>query len=101
MTQQNAGASEEMSGTSEELAAQAEELQTSIAFFRVDRASSTPAVQPCRPAPVSRPVVKAAAAPLRKSDNSVNSQQARARGFALDMSMGGPDADDADFRESA
>ena len=26
---------------------------------------------------------------------------ARARGFALDMSMGGPDADDADFRESA
>ena len=101
VTQQNAGASEEMSGTSEELAAQAEELQTSIAFFRVDRASSTPAVQPRRPAPVSRPVVKAAAAPLRKSDNSVNGQQARARGFALDMSMGGPDADDADFRESA
>ncbi|CAK7254795.1 MULTISPECIES: methyl-accepting chemotaxis protein [unclassified Shinella] len=101
VTQQNAGASEEMSGTSEELAAQAEELQTSIAFFRVDRASSAPVVQQRRPAPVSRPVVKAAAAPLRKSDNSVNGQQARARGFALDMSMGGPDADDADFRESA
>jgi methyl-accepting chemotaxis protein len=102
VTQQNAGASEEMSGTSEELAAQAEELQTSIAFFRVDRASGAPLAQQRRPAPVaSRPVAKAPAAPLRKSDNSVNGQQARARGFALDMSMGGPDADDADFRESA
>jgi methyl-accepting chemotaxis protein len=102
VTQQNAGASEEMSGTSEELAAQAEELQTSIAFFRVDRASSAPMVAQRRPAPVSvRPVAKSAIAPVRKSDNSVNAQQARARGFALDMSMGGPDADDADFRESA
>jgi methyl-accepting chemotaxis protein len=102
VTQQNAGASEEMSGTSEELAAQAEELQTSIAFFRVDRASGAPLAQQRRPAPVaSRPAAKAPAAPLRKSDNSVNGQQARARGFALDMSMGGPDADDADFRESA
>ncbi|MET3776514.1 hypothetical protein ABID20_002089, partial [Rhizobium alvei] len=34
-------------------------------------------------------------------DNSVGAQQARARGFALDMSMGGPDSDDDDFRESA
>jgi methyl-accepting chemotaxis protein len=101
VTQQNAGASEEMSGTSEELAAQAEELQTSIAFFRVDRTSSAPAAAQRRPAPVTRPVAKAAAAPLRKSDNSISSQQARARGFALDMSMGGPDANDADFRESA
>ena len=102
VTQQNAGASEEMSGTSEELAAQAEELQTSIAFFRVDRASGMPASAQRRPAPVAaRPVAKPAAAPVRKSDNSVNAQQARARGFALDMSMGGPDADDADFKESA
>ena len=102
VTQQNAGASEEMSGTSEELAAQAEELQTSIAFFRVDRASTASTVAQRRPAPVAiRPVAKSVVAPVRKSDNSVNSQQARARGFALDMSMGGPDADDADFRESA
>ncbi len=102
VTQQNAGASEEMSGTSEELAAQAEELQTSIAFFRVDRAAGAPASAQRRPAPVTaRPTAKPAAAPARKSDNSVNAQQARARGFALDMSMGGPDADDADFRESA
>ncbi|MCR6497666.1 methyl-accepting chemotaxis protein [Shinella sp. CPCC 101442] len=102
VTQQNAGASEEMSGTSEELAAQAEELQTSIAFFRVDRAAGAPASAQRRPAPVAtRPAAKPAAAPFRKADNTVNAQQARARGFALDMSMGGPDADDADFRESA
>ncbi|MCQ4631798.1 MCP four helix bundle domain-containing protein [Shinella sp. CPCC 100929] len=101
VTQQNAGASEEMSGTSEELAAQAEELQTSIAFFRVDRASSAPSVAQRRPAPVTRAAAKPVMASVRKPDNSVNAQQARARGFALDMSMGGPDADDADFRESA
>ncbi|MGD9479845.1 methyl-accepting chemotaxis protein [Shinella sp. G-2] len=102
VTQQNAGASEEMSGTSEELAAQAEELQTSIAFFRVERATGMARPVQRHAAPVAaRPAAKPAAAPVRKSDNSVNAQQARARGFALDMSMGGPDADDADFRESA
>jgi methyl-accepting chemotaxis protein len=106
VTQQNSGASEEMSATSEELAAQAEELQSSIAFFKVDRAAAT-SISPARkpqPKPVaaSRPAAPSRAAPARKSaDNSVSAQQARAKGFALDMSMGGPDADDADFRESA
>lgn len=107
VTQQNSGASEEMSATSEELAAQAEELQSSIAFFKVDSAGSS-----ARPAQaVRRPVAKPAA-PVRAAakaqparhaytDNSISGQQARAKGFALDMSMGGPDADDADFRESA
>ena len=32
---------------------------------------------------------------------TVKAQQEAARGFALDLDMGGPDADDADFRESA
>jgi methyl-accepting chemotaxis protein len=93
--QQNAGASEEMSSTSEELAAQAEELQASIAFFRVDRNGESPrpaAVQPGRPAPSSA---------KQRLNHSVPAQQARVRGFALDMSMGGPDQDDDDFRESA
>ncbi|WLS10885.1 methyl-accepting chemotaxis protein (plasmid) [Shinella sumterensis] len=99
VTQQNAGASEEMSGTSEELAAQAEELQASIAFFRVDLSSSAQAAAQRRPAPVA--ARQPAAKPIRKADHSINAQQARARGFALDMSMGGPDADDDDFRESA
>ena len=102
VTQQNSSASEEMTATSEELAAQAEELQTSIAFFKVDRSSSAPTSAVMRrPAQVNRPVAKSAAAQPRKPDHSVNAQQARARGFALDMSMGGPDSDDADFRESA
>jgi methyl-accepting chemotaxis protein len=106
VTQQNAGASEEMSATSEELAAQAEELQASIAFFKVDGAGHA------APAPVRKaaPAKKAAepVRPIRKAPaqartpvNSVAAQQQRARGFALDMSMGGPDAEDSDFRESA
>ncbi|KGD98278.1 methyl-accepting chemotaxis protein [Rhizobium sp. YS-1r] len=103
VTQQNAGASEEMSSTSEELAAQAEELQASIAFFKVDRGGSQerspsagrmPAAQPN-----ARPATKSSAS--RAADHSVKAQQARAKGFALDMSVGGPDADDDDFRASA
>ena len=109
VTQQNAGASEEMSATSEELAAQAEELQASIAFFKVDTASSNRMqashnqamrVQPKAPA---RPAAKAqtAKAPTTRTGHSVASQQARVKGLMLDMSMGGPDEDDSDFKESA
>ena len=111
VTQQNAGASEEMSATSEELAAQAEELQASIAFFKVDTAGATRASVRKTATKTSAKVVKApAAATPRKPapaththshGNTVASQQARAKGFALDMSMGGPDAGDDDFRESA
>ncbi|KRB51715.1 chemotaxis protein [Rhizobium sp. Root708] len=105
VTQQNAGASEEMSATSEELAAQAEELQASIAFFKVDTAGAKvsarkPAKSTAKPAAT---VVRRA--PVASASNngrgSVAAQQARAKGFALDMSMGGPDAGDDDFRESA
>ncbi|MGV1757281.1 methyl-accepting chemotaxis protein [Rhizobium sp. A22-96] len=109
VTQQNAGASEEMSATSEELAAQAEELQASIAFFKVEQANAR-RVQPVH-APVhhaispakSKPIAKAAPvrAPAARPDNSLAAQQARLKGFSLDMSMGGPDADDSDFRQSA
>lgn len=102
VTQQNAGASEEMSATSEELAAQAEELQTSIAFFKVDNAGTqhySRAPVAAKPQPAAAPVAKMGFA--TKSDNSLKGQQSRLKGFALDMSMGGPDGDDADFRESA
>jgi methyl-accepting chemotaxis protein len=110
VTQQNAGASEEMSATSEELAAQAEELQASIAFFKVDTAGATRAGVRKTAAKTTAKVVKAPAAAPRKPapatqshnhGHTVASQQARAKGFALDMSMGGPDAGDDDFRESA
>ncbi|CDZ53780.1 methyl-accepting chemotaxis protein [Neorhizobium galegae] len=104
VTQQNAGASEEMSATSEELAAQAEELQASIAFFKVERATAKARTQPGTKAhapakPAAKQMSKFAAS--RPAEHSVKAQQSRAKGFALDLSMGGPDQDDDDFRESA
>lgn len=94
VTQQNANASEQISDTSEELAHQAEELQQSIAFFRLDdgngdnRASHRPAARSKR-APAPRAVRTArASAPAPKARNA---------GFALDLSHGGPDHEDADF----
>ncbi|WP_434711420.1 methyl-accepting chemotaxis protein [Rhizobium sp. YTUHZ045] len=103
VTQQNAGASEEMSATSEELASQAEELQASIAFFKVDAASSrqsrTPAARMTVRSPASVAGRKLGA--RTPAANSVAGQQARAKGFALDLSMGGPDDGDTEFKESA
>jgi methyl-accepting chemotaxis protein len=106
VTQQNAGASEEMSATSEELAAQAEELQASIAFFKVNNARSDKMQafrgQPAKARPKSNiPARPAAKAPTFKVGQTVASQQARVKGLMLDMSMGGPDSDDSDFKESA
>ncbi|MET3663982.1 methyl-accepting chemotaxis protein [Caulobacter sp. 1776] len=101
VTQQNASASEQMSATSEELAAQAEELQTSIAYFR----TSANGHAPRRPT-ASTGAKRASATMTRKPATTkprqtVAAQQARAGGFALDLTNGGPDADDADFREYA
>ena len=107
VTQQNAGASEEMSATSEELAAQAEELQASIAFFKVDTAGARKASSkrrrqslPPRPSKLrfARRRRKFRTSPV--ASPSPPSRHAP-RSFALDMSMGGPDACDDDFRESA
>ena len=97
VTQQNASASEQITSTSEELAGQAEELQQSIAFFRVDNAGHAAMRRPA----VRKPT-KAKAMPAAKSKaNSVADQQARARGFALDLMQGGPDGDDAAFGRAA
>ncbi|PTS81731.1 MULTISPECIES: HAMP domain-containing methyl-accepting chemotaxis protein [unclassified Caulobacter] len=101
VTQQNASASEQMSATSEELAAQAEELQTSIAYFRLD---GDAAPSRSRPAPVVKlaPRAPAKAAAGRKPagrPRAVAAQQARAHGFALDLSQGGPDPSDSEFTE--
>ena len=103
VTQQNASASEQMSATSEELAAQAEELQTSIAYFRLSngghgarKAAAAPVVR--LPARAAKPAA-VSKAPARKAPRAVAAQQARAQGFALDLSQGGPDADDREFTE--
>ncbi|TAX40880.1 methyl-accepting chemotaxis protein [Rhizobium leguminosarum] len=109
VTQQNAGASEQMSATSEELASQAEELQTSIAFFKVDTAGSARSGAHKAQPKASTKVLKAPAdgrkpgpqAYSQGRGQTVSAQQQRLKGFALDMSMGGPDASDDDFRESA
>ncbi|MBX5175508.1 HAMP domain-containing protein [Rhizobium lentis] len=107
VTQQNAGASEQMSATSEELASQAEELQTSIAFFKVDTTGSARPGAQKTPENGSAKVIKAPArkpasqAQSQRRGQTVSAQQQRLKGFALDMSMGGPDASDDDFRESA
>jgi methyl-accepting chemotaxis protein len=103
VTQQNASASEQMSATSEELAAQAEELQTSIAYFRTSTNGSAPRRPAARPAVAAkRPAAPAARKPAAAAPRqTVAAQQARAGGFALDLTSGGPDADDADFRDYA
>ncbi len=112
VTQQNAGASEEISATSEELAAQAEELQASISYFRVDahaRAGGQGTAPAARPKPVAAKPAKAAKSatkagkPARKAarPGSIGDQQARLKGFAIDMSAGAADDDDADFGQAA
>ncbi|MBA9033526.1 methyl-accepting chemotaxis protein [Rhizobium leguminosarum] len=103
VTQQNAGASEQMSATSEELATQAEELQASIAFFKVDTASNRQSRTPAAKVTVrsSAPAAGRKPSTRKPAANSVAGQQARAKGFALDLSMGGPDDGDAEFKESA
>jgi len=101
VTQQNAGASEQISTTSEELAAQAEELQASIAYFRTSDSGSRRAAAPAairKPVPLAR---KAAAPARNPRALSVADQQARVRGFALDLSTGGPDSEDAAFSTHA
>jgi len=112
VTQQNASASEEMSATSEELSSQAEELQAAISYFKVDRATqgrpgaSGGLIKAAGRAAAKRP----ASASMRKmtkpvvttrvgaKPKSVAGQQARVNGFALDLTLGGPDEHDADFK---
>ena len=103
VTQQNAGASEQMSATSEELASQAEELQASIAFFKIDTAGDRQSRTPAARVTVrsSAPTAGRKLGVRKSAANSVAGQQARAKGFALDLSMGGPDDGDAEFKESA
>ncbi|MCW1427777.1 methyl-accepting chemotaxis protein [Novosphingobium sp. JCM 18896] len=95
VTQQNAAASEQISSTSTELAGRAEELQTSIAFFKTGEGTRKVV---SRRVPAGKPKSAARVAPKGAvKPNSVLDQQARARGFSLDLSSGGPDADDMDF----
>jgi methyl-accepting chemotaxis protein len=102
--QQNASASEQVSSTSEELASQAEQLQSTIAYFRIDRAKDKPAVV----APIDRAVgqLRAKAASMAAADRGTKKPTAKpARalkaagggGFAFAMDDGEDDRD-ADFQ---
>ncbi|SOC82228.1 methyl-accepting chemotaxis protein [Ensifer adhaerens] len=101
VTQQNAGASEEMSATSEELAAQAEELQASIAFFKVDTAGQSRQVNAVHHLQATAGKMAAPAVKRPAQKTAAPKANGRSKGFAIDMSMGGPDGDDDDFRQSA
>jgi methyl-accepting chemotaxis protein len=114
VTQQNASASEQMTATSDALSSQAEELQASIAYFRIDmmsaghtdahapvprsatapmaRAPSRPPLRAAMPKPAAKAVgikTKLVAAPKLRG---------KVHGVALDLAMGGPDEEDAQFK---
>ena len=109
VTQQNASASDQISSTSEELASQADEMQQAIAFFSLapghaggqsaSRAAN-PAPRRTKPAGHSSPV-SGRSAPPTGARNAVAEQQKRAAGFALNLTEGGADLDDADFGRAA
>ena len=101
VTQQNAGASEEMSATSEELAAQAEELQASISFFRVDNSVRKEPDNAAKLRATAARMAEASKQPAAAASRKAAPVSAGKKGFSLDLSMGGPDSDDADFREIA
>jgi methyl-accepting chemotaxis protein len=107
VTQQNASASEEMSATSEELAAQAEELQTSISYFRTDVASGGHAqakpghISPRKPASSVAHIATKSAKKAVPNKAGVAEQQARVKGFALEMSREHRDSDEDGFKEYA
>ena len=104
VTQQNASASEQMSATSEELAAQAEQLQSSIAYFRIEAttrktgAPHQPVAEPRRPAP---PIIKVGRAtkplPAGSALRRNGQDKAKTGGFALNLTSGGADQQDAEF----
>ena len=71
-------------------------MQRTIAYFRVGTEQAMAAPAAPRPAPTF------AAAPLARPVGATPAQQqARARGFALDLTQGGGDRHDAGFGRAA
>ncbi|MGE8133335.1 methyl-accepting chemotaxis protein [Novosphingobium subterraneum] len=104
VTQINASASDQISSTSEELASQAEELQSAISFFRIGNSYAEPrqSTQSRRQAsPPRKTGVTPCVATKPVKRNSVAEQKERLAGFALNLTDGGADADDADFGRAA
>ncbi|MEI5687862.1 methyl-accepting chemotaxis protein [Sphingomonas kyungheensis] len=101
VTQQNAAAAEQISATAATLADQAEELQQGIAFFRcADTPVAAPPVRVAtrHPATAKRPAIKGTtSARLLTPRPGPLADRSRLRGYALDLSAGTGDADDAGF----
>jgi methyl-accepting chemotaxis protein len=101
VTRQNAAASEQMSATSVELASQSEELQSSISYFHTDAkpkiGGTVRKPQPVQKKRLERTIPRGTV----KAGATVAAQQARVKGFAIDLAHGGPDADDEQFKEYA
>jgi methyl-accepting chemotaxis protein len=112
VTQQNASAAEQMTATSDALSSQAEELQASISYFRVDASVAGQAHGPA-PKPAATPVSRAPARPpLRSAMGKTASKPMAAKaklvpmtkprsngtGVGLDLTLGGPDDEDARFK---
>jgi methyl-accepting chemotaxis protein len=109
VTQQNASAAEEMTGTSDELSSQAEALQASIAYFRIETAAAAHIQAPApKPGPAGRPagrpqlrgavVAKQVRKPIAPRGKLAAIAPGRSDGVALDLTLGGPDDEDAQFK---
>jgi len=99
VTQQNASASQQISSTSETLANQAEDLQQSIAFFHLPEERIAPGRTAVRKAPVFAPRtgIKGTKTVRLLQPSPLADRPSRVSGFALDLTTGGPDAEDAEF----
>jgi methyl-accepting chemotaxis protein len=106
-----------MSATSEELSAQAEQLQSTIAFFRVDdgaiglgqtrpaaaaRRPARPAAAvkyapPRKPRPTPSPRAASAQAESAQAVSHNAAERAKSNGFALNLTAGSADRQDAEF----
>jgi len=120
VTQQNASAAEEMTATADQLSTQAEALQNEIAYFRIEstggsrlnaaspqrapvpQAAREPVAGKAALAGLGRAAVKAPAKPSRKAPEPRGQfkplRSGRGAGAVLDLTVGGPDADDAHFK---
>ena len=88
-----------MSATSVELASQSEELQASISYFRTEAKTTGHTMR--KPAPKKRERLERTQLKGSPKAASVAEQQERVKGFALDLTRGGPDSDDEQFKEYA
>ncbi len=92
--------SEQMTATSEELSTQAEELQAAISYFRTDDAGKgkTEMVKQTHVPVLKAPVRNRASSKTTPQGKFIPVKQSSSNGFALDLTVGGADEGDAQFK---